>query len=75
MAAITPEQAREYLNRWKLVRRKELDELRATSMETKLRQLSVLIASRGLFRDDPERESQADQLRDRRARIRKALSG
>jgi hypothetical protein len=57
------------------VRRKELDELRATSMETKLRQLSVLIASRGLFRDDPERENQADQLRDRWARIRKALSG
>lgn len=75
MAAITPEQAREYLNRWKLVRRTELDELRATSFETKLRQLSVLMASRGLFRNDPERESQADQLRDRWARIREALSG
>ena len=75
MAAITPEQALGYLNRWKLVRQTELDELRSASMETKLRQLSILMASRSLFRDDVEREKQVDELRDRWARIRKALSG
>lgn len=75
MPPISPEQAFEYLNRWKLVRRTEVDQLRSASMETKLRQLEVLMASRGLFRDDPERDRQADELRDRWALIRKASSG
>lgn len=74
MAAITPEQAREYLNRWKLVRQTEIDQLRSTSMETKLRQLAVLMASRGLFNSNPGRERQAEELSDRWARIRKALN-
>ena len=75
MAAITPEQAREYLSRWKLLRQAEVDQLRSTSMETKLRQLAVLMASRSLFRGDTERERQGDELRERWNRIRKALSG
>lgn len=75
MAAITAEQAREYLSRWRLLREAEIDQLRSTSMETKLRQLAVLMASRSLFRTDTERERQADEVRERWNRIREALSG
>jgi hypothetical protein len=74
MAPITPEQARAYLERWRLVRQTEVDQLRSASMETKLQQLSILMASRGLFSKDPERGRQADELSARWARIRKALS-
>jgi len=73
MVAITPEQAREYLDRWRLVREAELEELRSTSMEMKLRQLSVLMASHDLFPPDPAREGLAAEVRDRWARIREAL--
>lgn len=73
MNSITPKQARQYLERWKLVRQAEVEELRATSLETKLQQLAVLMASRGLFRGDRDRESQVREIRDRWARIRQAL--
>lgn len=75
MAAITPQQAHEYLNRWKLVRQIEVDQLRSEAMETKLQQLAVLMASRDLFRNDQHREKQSEELHDRWTRIRKALSG
>jgi hypothetical protein len=73
MNSITPEQAREYLQRWKLVRQAESEELRKVSMETKLQQLAVLMASRGLFGSDRERDSRVGEIRDRWARIRQAL--
>jgi len=73
MSSITPEQARQYLERWKLVRQAEVEELRMTSLETKLQQLVVLMASRGLFRGDRDRESQVREIRDRWAQIRQAL--
>lgn len=75
MNPLTPEQAREYLNRWKLVKQTEIAELRSASMETKLQQLAVLMASRDLFPGSREREKQAEELRDRWARIRRALGG
>jgi hypothetical protein len=46
MRPITPADAQAYLNRWNLVRDKEPAELRGTSMETKARQLSIMMASR-----------------------------
>ena len=73
MTAITPEQALEYLERWKLVRKAEAEELRTTSMDTKLQQLTVLMASRSLFPDDCHRERQVGVIRARWAQIRKAL--
>lgn len=75
MAAITSEQAQSYLSRWKPVRELELDELRKASMDLKARQLAVLLASRDLFRSDDTREREAKAVRERWARIRKALSG
>jgi hypothetical protein len=44
MAAIAPAEAQAYVKRWELVRQMELIELRRTSMDVKLRQLSALIA-------------------------------
>lgn len=75
MADLTPEQARAYLNRWDLVREVEASELRRTPMETKLKQLAALMASRHLFGPEPDRETQVREVRDRWARLRQALGG
>jgi hypothetical protein len=75
MAAITPSEAQAYLQRWELVKEIELIELRRTSMDVKLRQLSALVASRGLFGVDPERENGVQLVRDRWACLRQALRG
>ena len=75
MAAITPAEAQAYFKRWEMVKEVELIELRRTSMETKLRQLSVLMASRGLFGADPEREHGVQLVRDRWTILRQALGG
>lgn len=53
MAAITPEQARAYFRRWELLREEEARQLARTPMETKLRQLAALMASRHLFGGEP----------------------
>jgi hypothetical protein len=75
MTAITPAEARAYCNRWELVKEVELIELRRTSMDIKLRQLSALMASRGVFGVDPERESGVQLVRDRWALLQRALGG
>jgi hypothetical protein len=75
MVPITPAEAQAYFKRWELVREIELTELRRTSMDTKLRQLSSLMASRSLFAVDPERESGMQLVRDRWARLWQALGG
>jgi hypothetical protein len=75
MASITPAEAQAYFKRWELVKEIELDELRRTSMGTKLHQLSALMASRSLFGLDPERENGAQHVRDRWARLWQALGG
>lgn len=73
MAAITPEQARDYLDRWKQVEKVEADALRDTPLEIKVRQLAVLMASRHLFAGDREREKSIDLVRERWRKIRGAL--
>jgi hypothetical protein len=75
MAAITPEEARAYFKRWELVREVEARELRRTPMETKLQQLASLMASRHLFGPEPDREAETRVVRERWARLRRALSG
>ena len=73
MAAITPDEARVFLGRWKLVREQEILELRCTSMETKLKQLSALMASRQIFGMDPDRERDAQAVRERWVKLRCSL--
>ena len=75
MAAVTPEEARAYFKRWELVRDVEARELRRTPMETKLQQLAALMASRQVFGPEPDREAQIRVVRERWARLRRALSG
>lgn len=73
MSPMTPEQARSYFERWKLVREIETAELQRTSMDTKLQQLASLMASRHLFGPEPDREAQIQLVRERWARLRRAL--
>lgn len=74
MAKISPEQVVGYLDRWNLVREWETQELRNVSMEIKLRQLAVLMASRQLFeQDDETRDLETDAVRRRWQQIRKVL--
>lgn len=73
MAAITPEEASAYADRWAVVEAFELEELRRTPMEKKLMQLCSLMASRNLFAADPERESGVLEVRGRWARLRQVL--
>lgn len=73
MTSITPKEAHDYLDRWKLVRELEADELRNASLETKLQQLAVLMGSRGLFSNDVHRDERVREVRDRWASIRRAF--
>ena len=75
MSSITPDDALRYLERWKLVEEREITELRNTPIEVKARQVGVLMASRDLFREDPDRERGVREVRARWVRIRKALAG
>jgi hypothetical protein len=75
MSSLTPEDAHQFLERWRLVEEQEIRELRNTPIETKARQLAALMASRGLFGEDPEREKGVREVRARWARLRKALGG
>ncbi len=50
-------------------------EAQAYFNDVKLRQLSALMASRGLFGVDPERENGVQLVRDRWACLRQALRG
>ena len=75
MASITSAEAQAYFKRWELVKEIELAELRRTSMDTKLRQLSALMASGGLFGVDPERENGVQLVRERWACLWQAQGG
>jgi hypothetical protein len=70
---MTPEQARAHLERWELVRAAEAAELQRTPMGTKLAQLAALMQTRGAFGADPHREAQTREVRERWARIRRAM--
>jgi hypothetical protein len=75
MSSITPDEAHAYCKRFELVNAVELAELRRTSMDGKLRQLSVLMASRNLFGADPERENGIQLVRDRWALLWQVSGG
>jgi hypothetical protein len=75
MAVVTPEEAVAYFRRWEMVRDAEVRELRRTPMETKLQQLASLMASRHVFGPEPDREAETRVVRERWARLRRALSG
>jgi hypothetical protein len=73
MSDITPEDARGYVDRWSAANAAELDELRRTSMDTKLRQLTALVASRTWIVEDSARENEVDVVRRRWAQLKQVL--
>lgn len=73
MAAITSEEARAYFARWEMVREFETAELRRTSTDTKLRQLSALMGASHLFGTNFDRDRGVQAVRERWARLRRAV--
>jgi hypothetical protein len=74
MAEMTPEEVRAYLTRWELVQEVEVAELRRTPLDTKLRQLEALFASRDVFVAEPNREIETKEVWERWTRLRQVLS-
>ena len=70
---VNSEQARSYVDRWKLVHEVEAQELHHASLEIKARQLAVLMGSRTLFAEDGERQREVDMVRARWLQIHGAL--
>jgi hypothetical protein len=70
---ISPEHPKAYLERWELVREAEAAELQRTPAEVKFRQLAALLASGGLFGEQPQRAQEIELVRERWSRLRKAL--
>jgi hypothetical protein len=62
-----------YLDRWVSMTQRERKELRETSTEQKLHQLSALFASRSLFPVNAAVEREREDLRERWHRIRLAV--
>jgi hypothetical protein len=75
VSTITPKQALDYLERWRIFREREARELSATSMDERARQLGVIMASRSLFERDPHREHLVEEVRQRWMRIHRAQDG
>lgn len=75
MVKMSAKEVQAYLARWRLVRDVEAAELRRTPMDTKLQQLTALVASRALFEPEPDRDLQVREVRERWARLRQALGG
>jgi hypothetical protein len=73
VSAISPEQAKAYLSRWKLVRQAEAAELERTPADVKFRQLAALMTSREAFPNDAHRQGEIHAVRERWARLRKAI--
>jgi hypothetical protein len=75
MADPTPAEIRDYLAGLKLANEHEIDELRRTPVETKLRQLWVLMGSAELFEDPAQRDAGVREVRERWALLYRALGG
>jgi hypothetical protein len=69
---MTREEALAFQARWRLVSEAELEELRATSPETKLRQLAALMASVEPMGWTEALQAEEQEVRERWIRLRKA---
>jgi hypothetical protein len=69
-----PDEMREYLAQHVLANKYEVQELRATPVETKLRQLWTLMQSAELFEDEAQRQAGVRIVRERWASIYRAFS-
>jgi hypothetical protein len=73
MNDVGPKSARDYLAGLELAGVFEVEELRRTPVELKIRQIWSLMTSADLFEDDSEREASVTEIRERWRRIRQAF--
>ena len=73
MIGVTPEAVRAYLAGLEQASAFEIEELRRTPAELKLRQIGSLITSADLLEVSAEREAGVAEVRDRWRRIRRAF--
>lgn len=72
---MTRAEARAYRDRWQRVNEREIEELRATPIAVKWRQINTLMAwARAFGWEEKLREGEAE-VRERWARLRKAYGG
>lgn len=74
MGGVTPKTVREYLAGLERAGVFEVEELRRTPMELKLRQIWSLMTSADLLEKSAEREASVTEVRERWRRIRQALA-
>ena len=72
---ISPQAATRYMQRWSIVRRRLVEEQRATSMETRLRRLAGLMASAREMGWSGAVDAEDDAVRKRWMALRRAMSG
>ncbi len=70
---MTLAEVRDYLAGLALANEFEIEELRKAPVELKLRQLWALMRSADLFADEAEREAEVRKVRERWARLYRAL--
>jgi hypothetical protein len=70
---VNPKSVRDYLAGLELAGAFEVEELRRTPIELKLRQIWSLMTSAELLEDDAEREAGITEVRERWRRIRQAF--
>lgn len=73
MNGVDPKSIRDYLAGLELAGMFEVEELRRTPADLKLRQIWSLMTSADLREDDAEREAGVTEVRDRWRRIRQAI--
>lgn len=71
----TPEQTRAYLRRWERVNEREREELRAMTIDEKLRQVAVLMASAKVLGWDQQLDAEDAEVRERWRLLRERLNG
>ena len=72
---LSPQDATRYLQRWAVARRRLTEELRATSMETKLHQLAALMQSARELRWSQSLDAEDDVIHARWQAVRRATLG
>jgi hypothetical protein len=75
MSSPSAPEVRAYLAGLSLANEFEIEELRKTAVELKLRQLWALMTSTDLFEKEGRRETEASEVRERWSRLHRALHG
>lgn len=69
---MTKAEGKAWARRWRLVNKREIEELRRTPMEVKLLQLALLMDSADEFGWETNREEEVNEVRERWKKLRQA---